>query len=70
MTLSIMTLSIMSLTIMALNIIKKIDTRQYDHQPKVKALLCFVSFMLSVTNEPFMMSVVMLNVVMLSVLAP
>ena len=28
-----------------------------------------MSFMLSVTNEPFMLSVIMLNVVMLSVVA-
>jgi hypothetical protein len=29
--------------------------------------LCLVSFMLSVTNKPFMLRVVMLNVIMLSV---
>jgi hypothetical protein len=28
--------------------------------------LCWVSFMLSVTNKPFMLSVVMLNVIVLS----
>jgi len=32
--------------------------------------LCWVSFMLSVVNEPFMPGVVMLNVVMVSVVAP
>ncbi len=29
--------------------------------------LCLVSFMLSVTNKPFMLSVIMLNAIMLSV---
>ena len=31
---------------------------------------CSVSYMLSVTNEPFMLGVIMLNVVMLSVVVP
>jgi len=33
-------------------------------------LLCWVKFMLSVTNKPLMLIVVMLNVEMLSVVAP
>ncbi len=33
-------------------------------------LLCWVKFMLSVTNKPLMLIVVMLNVDMLSVVAP
>jgi hypothetical protein len=32
--------------------------------------LCLVSFMLSVANKPIMLSIVRLNIVMLSVLAP
>jgi hypothetical protein len=32
--------------------------------------LCSMSFMLSITNKPFMLSVIMLNVMMLNVVAP
>jgi hypothetical protein len=32
--------------------------------------LCRVSFMLGVTDKPFMLSIIMLNAVMLSVVAP
>ncbi len=37
---------------------------------KMALLVCCVSFMLSVYNKPFMLSVVMLSVVMLNVITP
>ncbi len=37
---------------------------------RMAALLPWVSFMLNVANNPFMLSVVMLNIVMLSDVAP
>jgi len=40
-------------------------------QPKIRMLLlCLVLFMVSVANKPFMLSVIMLNAVILSVMAP
>jgi hypothetical protein len=41
-----------------------------DTQHNGRAMLCWVSFMLTVAYKPFMLSVIVLNVVMLSVVVP
>jgi hypothetical protein len=61
-TFSITTLSIIELSIMTLSIMESIAM--------LSGKLCFVSFTLSVTFKPFMLSVIVQNVVMLSVVTP
>ncbi len=61
-TLSIMTFSITTLSIMTFSMIAEHCYAVYQ--------LCWLSLLLSVTNKPFMLFVIMLNVVMLSVVAP
>jgi hypothetical protein len=61
-TFSIMTLSITTLSITPLSIITLSTMCCY-----AESLACSLSFMLSVTNKPFILSVVMLNVFILSV---
>jgi hypothetical protein len=64
-----MTVSKMTLCIMTLSITKnKAQHNDIDHN--VTCYVCSVSFMPSVINEPLVLSIVMLNVVMLSVRAP
>jgi hypothetical protein len=67
MTLSIMTLSIMTLSIMTLSIMTfSITIINHDTQhtgSRNIMLLCGMSFMLSVASKPFMISVIMMNVV-------
>jgi hypothetical protein len=65
-TFSIMTLSITTFSIMTLNITFSITKIKQKHS----VLLFQIVVKLSVTNKPFMLSVIMLNVVMLSVRAP
>ncbi len=81
-TLSITKFSIMTLSITTLSIIvNKLQHSAYRYSKQGRALLCWVSLMLSVTyaechlcwvsfTSPFALSVVMLSVVMLSVVAP
>ncbi len=65
---SIMTLSIMTLSILWFSImIVKCSTQHNDIHHYGRALLCWVSFMLSFTYKP---CIIMLNVVMQSVVAP
>ncbi len=46
------------------------DTQHNVTQHNGRTLLCWVSFMLSVKNKSLMLSVILLNVIMLSVVAP
>ncbi len=64
MTLSITIFSIMVFSIMTVSVLK------HNTQHNGRVLLCCVSFTLCVDNKLFMLSVVMQNVVMLSVVAP
>jgi hypothetical protein len=48
----------------------KRDTQHNDTRHNGGAFLCYVSFMLSVTCKPHLLSVVKLNVAMLSVVVP
>ncbi len=70
-TFSITTFSITTLSNTTLSTtISKLRHSVYCHFCYAEFLLCWTSLMLSVTNKPFMLSVVMLNVVMLNVVAP
>jgi hypothetical protein len=68
-TFSIKTHSITTLGIMTFSIvINKTRHSAFQHSANGRALLCRVQFILSVTNEPFMMKGIMLNFIMLSVI--
>ncbi len=69
-TFSIMTLSIMTFSITTLGITTLIITAFGTQYCCAECQLSSVSFVLSVTNNPIMPSVVMLSVIMLSVVAP
>jgi hypothetical protein len=62
MTFSIVTFSIMTLRIMTFRIMPE--------HCYAECLVCWLSLMLSVTHKPFMLSVIMPNVVVLNVVAP
>ncbi len=76
MTISIMTFSMITLSIMSLfATLSIIDNQHNDGQHNVvycyaECHLCSVSIILSVTNNLIMLSVIFLNVVILSVVAP
>jgi hypothetical protein len=71
MTFSIMTLSITKFSIKTLSITineNNCDIQHNDTQYCYSECICSVSFMLSVTNKPTMLYVIMLSVAMLSVI--
>jgi len=76
MTLSISTLSTMSLIITTLSKIvlsitmNNMQHSAYHHLAKTTFSNTRLSFILSVTNKPSMLNIVILNVIMLNVVAP
>ncbi len=71
MTVSIMTVSIMKVSIMTVStVINKNVRLSITKQHRIRLRCCNASFLLNAANKPFILSVVMLNAVMPSVVAP